>query len=259
LNTRKCFVDFSETQVRPSWLKEKKYPEIPFGIFGEFNHGSIIENSDTFADEAKGPGPWALKALAVDNFEKYKKFAAALSDYTAKKYTGDLYQQFFFKVRDDLGQPIEDYYIDFYVQQADGTVNKELTLEFDSRFESEFYRHSAEPACRALMLNLSELREYFKKLKTAKARLVFDVTARSPLRQISYLPAYAIVFDDELPEDEPTFLHPSTTTMVEIVLNRMASDQVLHLLDCQLKPLVLPATVAVTTTSGRAELYDKIP
>lgn len=251
LNTRKCIVDFCNREVTPIWVAEKKFESMAFAIFGGFNHGSIIEHSDDFV---KGPGKWALKALQVDSRAKYARFAAEASEFTRRDYDGDPYQQFFFNVKDDVGLPVRDFYIDFYAQLGDGSVHEKLTLEFDKSFEVEFYRHSAEPSCRALLLNLVRLREYFKKLKAAKARLVFDVYAISPIQEIKYLPAFAVVFDDSATGDEPTFLYENTTTLVQIVLNRIATDQVLHLVNFDLQRLTLPPTEASTSTSGRARL-----
>ena len=195
-----------------------------------------------------------MRALQVDSVSKYRKVAAEMDDFTRKNYDGDPYQQFFFNVRDDVGLPVTDFYIDFYAQLTDGSVHEKLTLEFDKAFEVDFYRHSADPSCRTLMMNLARLREYFKKLKAAKARLVFDVFAISPIKEVKYLPAFAVVFDHEAPDDGPTFLFENTTTLVQIILNRVASDQVLQLVNFDLKPLALPPTDASTSSSGRARL-----
>ena len=251
LNTRKCVVDFCNRQVNPIWEPERKFEAMAFSIFGGFNHGSIIEHSAEFV---QGPGKWALKALEVDTRAKYTRFATECAEFTRTNYDGDPYQQFFFNVKDDVGLPVRDFYIDFYAQLADGSVHEKLTLEFDKSFEVEFYRHSAEPSCRALLLNLARLREYFKKLKAAKARLVFDVYAISPVKEVKYLPAFAIVFDDSGAGDEPAFLYENTTTLVQIILNRIATDQVLHLVNFDLKRLTLPPTEGSTSASGRARL-----
>jgi hypothetical protein len=253
LNTRRCLIDFCAREVKPVWSEERKFPTIPFAIFGEFNHGTIIEGGDGFA---RSPGKFALKALAVDSFERYQALATEYGQFTQRNYGGDPYQQFFFKVRDDVGLPVLDYYIDFYAQLPDGTVHHKLTLEFDRMFEAEFYRHSADPSCRALMLNLARLREYFRRLKSAGARLVFDVCANSPIKEIRYLPGHAVIFDGDSPDEGPMFLFENTTTLVEIVLNRIASDQVLHLVNFDLTRLQLPPTDASTSASGRARLLS---
>lgn len=251
LNTRKCLIDFCAPEVTPAWVEERKFGNVSFAIFGDFNHGSIIEHTDEFA---QGPGKWALDALKVNSQSGYAKFAAACEAFTRKNYAGDPYQQFFFKVRDDVGLPVPDFYIDFYAQLADGSAHEKLTLEFDKAFETEFYRHSADPSCRALLLNLAQLREYFKKLRAAHARLVFDVYAISPIKEVRYLPAFAVIFDDAADSDEPSFLYENTTTLVEIVLNRVATDKVLHLVNFDLAMLDLPQTRGSTSGTGRALL-----
>lgn len=253
LNTRKCIVDFCKPEVVPVWSHERKFPEIPFGIFGACNHGSII-GPDALQGGSGTPGAWALRALQVTTIADHAKYAADLAAFTRRNFEGDPYQQFFFRVRDDVGLPVRDFFLDFYVQRADGSVHQKLTLEFDRNFEGEFYRHSADASCRALLLNLADLKSYLRKVRAADARLVFDVTAVSAIKEIRYLPAYAVIFDHVSPEEGPTFLYENTTTLVEIVLNRVASDNVLHLLDGELKPLELPASVGTTTTTGRARL-----
>lgn len=253
LNTRKCVVDFCAQVVRPTWAQERKFSHLPFAIFGGFNHGSIIDPTPAFR---KGPGKWALQALTVGTLAQYRQFAADAAAFTQRTYKEDPYQQFFFYVHDDVGLPVRDYYIDFYVQDQAGRVHEKLTLEFDRTFESEFYRHSADPSCRALLLNLADLRAYFKKLTAAKARLVFDVAATSAIKEIRYLPAFAVIFDpaQAAAEKEPTLLYENTTTLVEIILNRVADDKILHLVDHHLDPLQLPPTIGTTSASGRASL-----
>lgn len=256
LNTRKCVVDFCHREVNPRWVEERKFGNMALAIFGAFNHGSIIDHSDAFA---RGPGKWALEALAINSIKGYDKFAERCDGFTRRTYRGDPYQQFFFCVRDDVGLPVRDFYIDFHAQLPDGSVHQQLTLEFDRSFETEFYRHSAEPSCRALLLNLHRLRDYFRRLKAAGARLVFDVFATSPVKEIRYLPAYAVVFDEKSSKDEPDFLFENTTTLVEVVLNRVATDQVLHLVNFDLQRIPLPPTEASTSTTGRARLIGPKP
>jgi hypothetical protein len=80
------------------------------------------------------------------------------------------------------------------------------------------------------------------------------VYAISPVKEVRYLPAFAVVFDDESTSEEPGFLYENTTTLVQIILNRVASDQVLHLVNYDLTRLALPPTDASTSSSGRARL-----
>ena len=258
LNTRKCVVDFAQPIVRPVWLREQKFPVIPFAIFGEYNHGSIISADKTFSSGANSPGRLALEAIRVKSLEELAAIATRFEVALREKHVGDDYQQFFFKVRDDVGFSIADYFIDFYALRSDGEVDSKLTAEFDREFETEFTRHSADPSCRVLLLNVTNLRKFLQKLRQARARLVFDIAAKSPNAQVRYLPGYAVVFDGAgaVAGSEPTFLYPNTTTMVEIVLNRIESDKVLHLLTHDLVKPPLPMAQPSTSVTGRAQLLE---
>ena len=255
LNTRKCTVDFCNREVNPLWADEHKFADIPFALFGEHNHGSIINTGTAFTDSKRGPGAFAREAVGITSFSAYEAFAQRCAKHNATHFKGDPYQQFFFRVIDDVGLAIDDYYIDFYAIRADGSLHQKLTLEFDRDFEHEFYRHSQDGSCRALLVNLTRFREFVKRLKQEKAKLVFDVVAVSPVKEVKYLPAYATIVGGEEEADEPTFFYENTTTLVEIVLNRVASDRVLELLDIDLNQLKLASAVPATSRTGRALLF----
>ena len=258
LNTRKCVVDFAKPVVRPAWLEERKFPVIPFAIFGEFTHGSIIDVEKTFKTGPNSAGGLALESIRVKTLKEYAALANRFAQALKQKFAGDDYQQFFFRVLDDVGFTIADYYLDFYVVLPSGQVDQKLTAEFDKEFESEFTRHSADSSCRVLMLNVTNLRKYLQKLRQARARLVFDITGKSPNSQVKFLPGYAVVFDGARPADNssPTFLYPNTTTLVEIILNRIESDKVLHLLRHDLSKPPLPVAQPSTSPTGRAALLE---
>lgn len=258
LNTRKCVVDFAQPTVRPMWIAERKFPVIPFAIFGEFTHGSIVDVDKQFNHGSSSAGALALEAIKIVTLADYAALAQRFDQTLKQKYSGDDYQQFFFKVIDDVGFSVADYYLDFYVLLPSGEVDRKLTAEFDKEFESEFTRHSADTSCRVLMLNVTNLRRYLQKLRQARARLVFDIAAKSPSSQVKYLPGYAVVFDGTAPAtgSEPTFLYPNTTTLVEIILNRVESDKVLHLLDHDLNKPALTSSQPSTSPTGRAALLQ---
>lgn len=256
LNTRKCVVDFSQREVQPAWVPERKFARIPFAIFEEFNHGSIVDVPKSFEGGSHTVGELALAAVKVRSLTDYEGMAKRFETAMRSSFSGREYQQFFFRVRDDVGFTIPDYFVDFYVLNRQGEVDARLTAEFDRDFEADFTRHSADPSHRVLMLNVTDLKKYLQKLRQASARLVFDITAKAPVPEVRYLPGYAVIYDSQARADptQPTFLYPNTTTMVEIVLNRVASDRVLHLLDHDLKKPALPPTAATTSRTGRATL-----
>ncbi len=258
LNTRKCVVDFSQPVVRPNWMPEQKFPAIPFTIFSEFTHGSIVGVEKSFTAGTNAAGNLALEAIKAKTLADYAAMANRFDTAHKQKHTGDDYQQFFFKVRDDVGFSVTDFYLDFYVMLPSGQIDSKLTTEFDKEFESEFTKHSADPSCRVMLLNVTNLRKYLQKVRQAKARLVFDIAAKSPNPQVKFLPGYAVLFDGAVAANgsEPTFLFPNTTTLVEIILNRVETDKVLHLLNHDLEKPVLPPVMPSTTPTGRAALLE---
>lgn len=239
LNTRKCHFSF-DGNTGIEWVEnEIKYAHIPFAVFDEFNHGSIINAQGRNFTGKDRPGPLAKLALQVESLEQYaavaEKFRAVSDDNYSTMDVAycDQYQQFFFKVRDDVGLAVDDYFIDFHVQHANGKVHADLTAEFDEKFETIFYRHTADASCRAMLLNCRELSAFKQRLDRAKARLVFDITAASRLPEISYKPGFYVIYDGENHDEQPdiTFIYPNTTTLVDIVMNRNASDKLLNVKD----------------------------
>ena len=237
LNTRKCHFSFDgKTDIQ--WIEnDAKYLDIPFVVFDKFNHGNIINaNGRNFTGKDR-PGALTKQALAVESLEDYHKlsklFCTVLQANYKKmppKYRAQ-YQQLFFRVRDDVDLPVEDYYIDFYVQNRNGRQNRELSAEFDEKFSTSYYRHTADSSYRALLLNANLLRIFTRKLRSARAKLVFDITAASRIPDISYKPGYYVIYDGNKKTNDRglTFLSPNTTTLVQIILNRLQTDKLLNI------------------------------
>ena len=247
LNTDYVTIDFQPRSARKHepivvWDKKNpgttnKYDEIPFAAFEGFNHGGIINPADKKFLAAKGPGTLALEALKVEKYADYLKMVGRFREVNAKNYramkgkSADQYQQFFFRVRDDVDSPVTDFFIDFYVIDPDGTLDKGLTAEFDKAFNSHFYTHSADAACRVMMINCSAIGDFDKKLHKKKARLVFDVTAPGPLPTVHYQKMHFVVHDSTKPQADGAhaLFRPNTTLLVDVVLNREATDTLLRI------------------------------
>jgi len=275
LNTDYVTIDFrigkdGNQEMFPVWDRDNpgtlnKYSDIPFAMFEGFNHGSIINPKGKKFLQPDGPGSLALEALKVKNYADYKR--------VAKKYTtadksnrsrlkgaaSHRFQQFFFKVRDDVNNDVEDYFIDFYVTGPDGVTHSKLTEQFDRQFESEFYVHSSDRACRVMMINCNKVEAFGKALRAAKAKLAFDVTAPGPLPNVRYQSGHVVVFDSSWNIDliASPFIRPNTTMMVDIVLNREPNDKILAVKDHNLKSSHAAAHTGSRGASGRGQLLDR--
>jgi hypothetical protein len=268
LNTRKCILDFPDDRDPELWwYPEAKFPHIPFAVFAGFNHGSIVNpQTKGFADDF-GPGPLALRALAVDTVDQYEQLAQEFDKATEWNYqraqgnAGRRFQQFFFKVRDDVNQPVHDFYIDFHVVGAENKVLSDLTLKFDRLLKASFCRHSVDASHRCLLLDCSELQQFDDELDKKGARLMLQVDGTSGLPDVTYRRQTFEVYDPKKVNDQPTFLCPNTTTLVDIVLNRQQSARMVVLKDYRLNPIPLEplSSDAKVTGGGRAELVEPYP
>jgi pimeloyl-ACP methyl ester carboxylesterase len=268
LNTRKCTLDFPDDgPPELYWHPETKWPHIPFGVFAGFNHGSIVNPATDGFFGDHGPGPLAIRALNVNTPAEYKELAVEFDKKTVLNYqraqgnAGKRFQQFFFKVRDDVNQAVHDFYIDFHVVGQNGKVVRDLTLKFDKLLKASFCRHSVDASHRCLLLDCSDLEKFDQDLDEANARLVLQVDGTSGLPDVTYRRQTFEVYDPKTwQEGETSFLWPNTTTLVDIVLNRQQAEGMVVLKDSEFKPIPLgPLPNDTPLSEGRAELFSPFP
>jgi hypothetical protein len=261
LNTRSCTLDFREAGADLRWWPSPKFEDIPFAVFTGFNHGSIINHDAPGFLDTWGPGTWAIKALeSVKDGPSYQELAHQFRTVNQENHARapekdqGRYQQFFFRVRDDVGLDVDDFYVDFHVVGRDGRPDPDLTLRFDEDFETTFYRHSASGAHRVMMLDCRQLDEFATRLGRAGARLVLEITGASHLPDVHYVLSTYDVFDPARPRKpgEPTMLCANTTTLVDVILNRRQTDTLLQVRDSGLNTIGVAAAPIGPQRTGRA-------
>lgn len=266
LNTRGCSLDFCESGTKLVWWDRTKYEDIPFAVFAGFNHGNIINPQQEGFASTNGPGTLAAHVLrTVTDLASYTQVAQTFTVTLQQNYAlmpkdrQDAYQQFFFRVRDDVDTIVDDYYIDFYVATRDGRAHQELTVFFDDHFEGQVTRHSKEPSHRVFMMNCGKLHEFWDRLVAEDAVLMLEITGTSTLPDVRYEKSQFVAFDpkaDRAP-GEPKLLESNTTTLVDVVLNRRQADKLLVVKDSAFSPVAEVHTRAAhagRALTGRAEL-----
>ncbi|MEE9367426.1 MAG: hypothetical protein V3V05_01040 [Pontiella sp.] len=237
MNTRKCTLFFSEAGPVLSWKKEVKCSAIPFAVFQGVNHGSILSPDHNGFDGPDGPGTLLLKATRVTSEAQYtasfKVFnQASENNYAvAKGENADRYQQFFFKVRDDAGFNVEDFFVDFsVVVPADRSTSRTLSRQFDEAFEERVTVHSQDRSHRAFLINLKNLHQTLRDIKKQKGKVILKITAKKPYDEVSYDDGDFVVYDASgTAGKQPDFIFENTTTLIEVVMNRRQSDEILRL------------------------------
>src|SRR6186713_3221681 len=116
LNTRACSLDFRTGGPALLWWQNSKFERIPFAVFSGFNHGSIVNPATPGFMDANGPGTIALSVLTkkTTTLDEYGAMANTFSKVSDTNYARmpedrkGKFQQFFFRVRDDVDQLVED-------------------------------------------------------------------------------------------------------------------------------------------------------
>lgn len=265
LNTRGCSLDFREEGAALVWWRNCKHDRIPFAVFAGFNHGSIIDPTHPGFADTDGPGALAVEVLKdVVDLASYQAIvgrfdAASLANHVKlPEERRAPYQQFFFRVRDDVDTIVEDFFIDFHVANRDGSTHQDLTLFFEEHFAKAITRHSTTGSHRVFLMNCGKLDEFHQRLKAADAVLMLEITGASPLPDVRYERSSYPAFDPRRPlgPDEPTLLFPNTTTLVDVVLNRMQTDNLLVVKDSQLVVVSQLAVREAAEPTGRATLVS---
>jgi len=236
INAKKCTLMFAAGETKVRWSADPKHAAIPFAVFQGFNHGSIINTRATAFDRDIGPGPMLLKALNVDRMDQYRKVSESFHAVSEKNYqkaagtSAGRYQQFFFKVRDDAGVQVDDFYIDFKVVSSNGRTHRRLNRLLDDQFETRVSAHSQDRSMRVMLLELESLKSLFQEVTAANARIILSIEAKRPYHEVHYEDATFTIFDSKSRKgNDPLFLYPNTTTMVEVILNRRPSDKILKM------------------------------
>jgi hypothetical protein len=108
-------------------------------------------------------------------------------------------------------------------------------------------------------MDCGRLDEFHRRLKNADAILMLEITGVSQLPDVRYVRSSYRAFDwsRTLAPGEPDLLYPNTTTLVDVVLQRKQTDNLLVLKDSGLKVISgVPTNVTIAVT-GRAELVAR--
>lgn len=233
----------------------RKFQDIPLAIYKEYDHCGIIngKRTDNHGTEENKPltaERWLpfedlKRSLSVKTEGEFSEVADIFKKRTnkyiqskckrkkRKRNKGGVYQQFFFKAIDNTGQDIDDFDIDFVVQE---TETKELAVDETQCIHEtlnkayEIHNHSVDSSNKMLMLgNITDIESRLKELKSGK-QVVMIVKAQGPYNGITYGEAEFVIYKPDgshLNRNDISFFHPFTTTLVEIVLDRIIHNDIL--------------------------------
>ncbi|MCC6989340.1 MAG: hypothetical protein IT181_10100 [Acidobacteria bacterium] len=238
LNSRACSLDFRQAGPALLWWKNQRFERMPFAVFSGVNHGSIIDPECAGFANPDGPGGVATSILrAATTADSYRQWVTqfdALSDTHHARLPSERqakFQQFFFRVRDDIDQAVEDYFVDFHVAGPTGEPHAALTEQFDELFETQVHVHSKAKSHRVFWMNCSELATFDAALRATGARLMLEISGKSTLPDVRYDVSTFVAYDPAVPlaPGAPVLMAPNTTTLVDVILNRAQTDRLLSI------------------------------
>jgi hypothetical protein len=231
----------------------RKFENIAFAIFGNYDHCGIIDDNGNckkpkniqedawrnkkpqLPEDNWEPLELLKEAKQITSAEGYKaisqKFTNKTDEYSLSRNT--LFQQFFFKVIDDTGVEIDDYFIRFFVYDYNlddnsSFLNETLTEGFRQSFGegTDFYIHSCNASYRSLMINIKGVLSYIENNLQTNKQIKMQLITKSPFNGVSFPNANFVIYDSR-DTNSTSFFFAHTTTLVEIILDRTVDDIIL--------------------------------
>jgi hypothetical protein len=234
--------------------RRRKFGEIAFGIYAEYDHCGIINDNGKLKkprdpDKATTwnptlPATWKpldllKKAKQVSTADEYrdlsKKFSELTSSYIEPKVLREeegIFQQFFFNVSDDTEQGVNDFFIQFFIfDKIVNDYNADLSVEFRNLFgaNTSFQFHSVDNSHGVLMLDITRVEEFLGRLGD-NYQVKLKITAKSAYNGVSFPDSEFTIYDRSSARaagDKVTFFFPFTTTLVKVILGRHVDDAIL--------------------------------
>lgn len=199
---------------------------IAFGVLYGHNHGSITKPSD---DNVLAKV--LLKSLAIESVDEYKKHVQELKDLSnstfkkgienkddkeSKKY--HQYQHLVTRVHDQYGEPIQDYFMEFFQENEKGDS---VTIQIQTEILEKVRKYSRDGSYRSFMFDITDMKNII--LDQGK-RIDMSLCAAAVSDRIFYRnPDEHITVAGE---NKTTLINPNTTLFVDIKLPRIQKKDV---------------------------------
>lgn len=264
LNAIGMTVDFAADPANPQmtrWTSRVGAPGIPFAVLPDRDHGSIVHpDQNVSPDDAtqRRLGRLILEALACDSDARYGEIhdrwngvseataelrkpdagsRAILPRDTPKPEAYHQYMQFIVRARDDHGQPVDDYFIEFFAPETRGDRD---AVYFHREVLEHAHTNTVSPSFRCLFIDRTDLIEGFYPLARPpeRKRLAVSVSAARLGPNVRYFDstregARGQVVVHALDDDERSGLDArlrrNSTHLVDLILPRQPVDKVFRL------------------------------
>jgi pimeloyl-ACP methyl ester carboxylesterase len=230
LNAHYLEADFGEPEAPTCTEQPRNVGDIALGVF-QRNHTTIHDPAVTSQQNEWHQA--VIQALTTTP-NQYNIHVQALKDLTTATFNTGIqdpnpgwYHQFqhvVFRVRDQFGQPVSDYVIEFYQEKKDP---KDLVFtKIHGDVLEKVTTNSTDASYRSFFFDITNLQTYLK--ENPKADIAMSLSAARLSERVSYRnpkKGAIRVFSN----DAQTFFHPNEPVLVDIILWRDTSDSVFTL------------------------------
>lgn len=234
LNTRYLLVDFADPDQPKIIDRKTSTSAVAFAVLDR-NHGTIT-HPDATREERSLPqvADWQRLFLAALQVTQagYAAHLAVCAGQTVATFAagrGDNFHQYMhvvFKVRDQFGQPVPDYVIDFY--QLDDDDRDKVYRKIHGEVLEKVWTNTRDASYRSFLLDLTDLETFLQ--RNPEATIELSVAAANVSREISYRnpsqPAKGVRL---FSQQDRNFWHPNETVLVEFILHRTTTENVFTL------------------------------
>lgn len=270
LNVAGLTVDFTrdveQPEIRP-WHWRAGAKQIPLAVLPDRNHGSIVHpdpstkggSTGSTAEAAGVLGQLILQALGCETQRQYDRIfdewhklsedtVALVADAgrrngifskdAPKEEAFHQYLQVVTLVRDDHGQPVDDYFLEFYSPDTPGSDD---IVRFQRDVLEHVHVNGQDASLRCLFIDRTDLvNKYYGRINDpAKRRVAVSISAASVGRNVRYFDSeregakgHLVIHEEDIDLREElgaARLHRNATHLVEIVIPREPIDKVFKL------------------------------
>jgi hypothetical protein len=229
LNAHLLKLSFENPDAPVLTVVQRNCPQLAFAVFNR-DHTAIHDPNDP--READIWKPMVLESLRI-NPGDYAKHVVDCSKISALTFATGLqssnpdwyhqYQHIVFRVKDQFGQAINDYVVEFYQEENDGADAVFETIHTD--ILQKVTTNSTDGSYRSFLFDTDDLRAYLQKVK-AEVDMSLSVANISNLVGYQNSDKGVRIFSAA----NQQYIFPNEPVLVDVIFNRTPSTDVFELL-----------------------------
>ena len=228
LRTRKLMIDFSR---KPTGFQVTEgLSKVPLAVVPGVNHSDI-----KYPEQTPTASDLVFKALSVEDDASFGALSLEFDKITQATLNGTdanshEYQQFVTRVTDDAGHGVRDYHLDFEVYDGQGDEVWKASDELNDK-KLHVHTNSQDPSYRCFFVDYTALSSKIAALPLDH-QVTLSLIASDISRDIRYRTDDSTRFELHGPrvaQEQIRFFAGSTTTLVDIKLDRMARSDLFEM------------------------------